>query len=79
MKVAYPKHNHPHGPENTPPNDTRVWVCEECSHVFTDAEIRQDISSGKWGHDCKNCSKGYRCESHLEPYVPDVASVEPQP
>lgn len=72
MDIPYPKHKHPHGVENTPPNKYRIWVCDECGHIFTDEEIRQDIEQG-WGHACKShpCRKGQRCESHLEPYMPN--------
>ena len=70
---TYPKHNHPHGLDNIPPNNTRIWVCEECLHIFTDTEIKADLSK-EWGHDCKQhpCRKGQRCESHLEPYIPEL-------
>jgi hypothetical protein len=72
-KLNYPKHSHPHGAGETPPSDFRLWVCEECGHIFTDEEIRNGIKKG-WGHPCKShpCHKGQRCESHLEPYLPDV-------
>jgi len=74
-----PEHKHPHGVANLQPHDYRVWVCTECLHVFTDEEIRKDTdvsgdaSVGGWGHSCKShpCRKGQRCESHLEPYMPD--------
>jgi len=68
--LIYPSHKHPHGIENTPAYKFRIWVCEECGHLFTDEEIRNDTGMG---HDCKShpCRKGQRCESHLEPYVPD--------
>lgn len=70
--LIYPEHKHPHGINNLQPNEYRIWVCEECGHTFTDGEIREDESKG-WGHCCKlhPCLKGQRCESHLEPYVPD--------
>ena len=76
--MDYPKHKHPHGIENTQPNNQRIWLCEECSHVFTDVELRQDQLNGNqvggWGHICKShpCRKGQRCESHLEPYIPEM-------
>lgn len=75
--IEYPKHNHPHGIENTPPDNARIWICEECNHIFSDAEIRADLPK-HWGHDCKQhpCRKGQRCESHLEPYMPDMPSVK---
>jgi len=47
MDIKYPEHKHPHGVENTPPNEFRIWVCEECNHIFTDEEIRNDESG--WG------------------------------
>ena len=69
----YPKHTHPHSILDTEPNKYRIWVCEECSHIFTDSEIRKD-KSNEWGHCCKShpCRKGQRCESHLEPYIPEL-------
>lgn len=75
--LNYPEHKSPHGVENTPPNEHRLWVCEECLHVFSDAEIRVDMEDcqyNNWGHICKQhpCRKGQRCESHLEPYLPDL-------
>lgn len=72
--LIYPKHIHPHGVENAKPEQTRVWVCEECLHIFTDEEIRNDMESGEWGHACKShpCRKGQRCESHIEPYLPEL-------
>jgi len=83
-EVNYPKHKHPHSINDVPPNKFRIWVCEECLHIFTDAEIREDLSKDipeeipilhkYWGHSCKHhpCRKGQRCESHLEPYMPEV-------
>jgi len=70
-EIVYPEHEHPHGIDEAPPNIHRVWVCDECEHIFTDEEIRADADKG-WGHDCKGhpCRKGQRCESHLEPYGP---------
>ena len=69
-----PKHKHPHGVENTPESLYRIWVCEECNRTFQDDEARKDCAQGKWGHSCK--AKAYkretRCESHLEPYTPDL-------
>jgi hypothetical protein len=69
--LNYPSHKHPHGIELTSPNEYRIWCCEECGHMFSDGEIRNDIQNG-WGHTCKShpCRKGQRCESHLEPYNP---------
>lgn len=74
--IDYPEHKAVHGPEGTYPNAYRIWVCEECSHIFTDAEIKEDLPKA-WGHNCKQhpCRKGQRCESHLEPYIPDIDSV----
>jgi len=73
MDLNYPEHKHPHGVENTPPNEYRLWVCTECGHVFQDELIRNDYEQGLWGHPCKShpCRKEQRCESHLEPYMPD--------
>jgi hypothetical protein len=74
--LNYPKHKHPHGIENLPEYESRIWVCEECSHIFTDTEIREDEIQGL-GHSCKShpCRKGQRCESHLEPYNPVLNSL----
>lgn len=71
--MNYPKHKHPHGIEHTSPNEFRLWVCEECGHIFSDTEIRMDSDKG-WGHKCKGhpVRKGQRCESHLEPYLPEL-------
>lgn len=71
--MKYPEHKHPHGPENVHPNPYRVWVCEECFHVFSDDELRIDLANGVTYHICKShpYKKGQRCESHLEPYTPD--------
>ena len=70
--MNYPKHKHPHGIVGNP-NKYRIWVCEECYHAFTDEKIRQDSKSGKWGHICKSNPNRYcRCESHLEPYLPEL-------
>ena len=80
FELNYPEHHHPHGVEDTEPNDSRIWVCTECPHIFTDAEIRESEANG-WAHDCKMhpCRKGQRCESHLEPYLPAPALYsEPQ-
>ncbi len=65
--MNYPKHKHPHSVNDTVPNDARLWVCEECDHILTDDEARDNA---EWGHPCKH--KPQRCESHLEPYVPEV-------
>ena len=34
-ELNYPEHKHPHGIDNAPPNEYRIWVCEECFHIFT--------------------------------------------
>jgi len=74
-EIKYPEHKHPHSVENAQPNEYRIWVCEDCKHIFTDTEIRKDIENNQavWGHDCKSHPhrKGQRCESHLESYIPD--------
>ena len=72
--LDYPEHKHPHGIDK-PENPQRIWVCEECLHLFTDSEIRLD-ETGQWAHLCKShpCKKGKRCESHLESYIPDIAT-----
>lgn len=69
--MDYPKHKHPHGINDTVPDAERIWVCTECGYVFNDTEIREDTG---WGHACKQhpCRKGQRCESHLEPYIPEL-------
>lgn len=56
------------------PNPNRIWVCQECGHVFSDDEIRKDIASGAWGHACKHhpCRKGQRCESFLIAMLPEA-------
>jgi rubrerythrin len=73
MEINYPEHKHPHGINNLLPNEYRIWVCDECGHIFTDEEARDDESKG-WGHSCKSHPhrKGQRCESHLEPYLPEL-------
>jgi hypothetical protein len=45
-KMMIPEHKHPHGVENTQLNPYRVWVCTECDHIFSDDEIRKDITNG---------------------------------
>ena len=70
MELNYPERAHPHGVAGTKPNKYRIWVCEECLHVFTDEEIRQDELPGLHPCKCHPQRKGQRCESHLEPYVP---------
>jgi len=76
MDISYPSHKHPHGIKNAKPNEHRIWVCDECGHLFTDDEIRQDKKDNQeiWGHICKShpIRKGQRCESHLEPYMPEL-------
>jgi len=76
MDISYPKHEHPHGVEDIKPSKYRIWVCDECGHLFTDDEIRQDKEDNQWvwGHICKShpVRKGQRYESHLEPYMPEL-------
>ena len=76
--MKYLDHKHPHDPENTPENPSRIFVCEECCCVFADEEIRRDIATNKWGHLCKakNYKKEVRCESHLDPYMPEISTLE---
>ena len=69
MTLNIREHQHPHGPQNLPPNVERIWICEECEGFFTDEEIREDLEDGDWGHKCYNSN---RCESHIEPYIPDL-------
>jgi len=73
VAIKYPEHKHPHGVENTPVDKFRIWVCEECTHIFTDEEAREAYDG--WGHRCKShpCRKGQRCESHLESYLPELS------
>ena len=75
-ELNYPLHKHPHGVDNLKPKGERIWVCEECLHIFTDEGIRADTENG-WGHACKShpCRKGQRCESHIEPYRPELSGV----
>ncbi len=74
--MNYPEHHHPHGGA-TEPNQYRIWVCEECTCTFTDAEDRPERDSKDWGHPCKSrgCRKGQRCESHLESYLPELVKT----
>ena len=70
------ENNYPHGVESLPPNPHRIWVCDECDHIFADDEVRIDLASGKWAHECK-CHpkrKGQRCDRHLEPFIPELPS-----
>ena len=71
-ELAYPEHKHPHG-INKPENPQRIWACDECYCIFSDAEIREDLQKDQWGHKCKVHPRksGCRCESHLESYMPD--------
>ncbi len=78
MDLNYPEHKHPHGINDIVSDMYRIWVCEECGHIFTEKELRVDTKG--WGHSCKSHSnrkgqclekEGLRCESHLEPYMPD--------
>jgi len=72
MEMKYPEHKHPHGVGDTQANPFRIWVCEECDIAFTDEEIRKDLVKGEWGHICPATKKPCRCESHLEPYIPEI-------
>lgn len=72
--LNYPEHNHPHGVDDTQPNEQRIWVCEECLQIFGDAYIREDFKKD-WGHRCKQFH-GTRCESHLESYIPEINGAE---
>lgn len=58
------------------PNDSRVWICEECHANFTDKEIWDDQRRGEWGHICrmKKYKEEHRCESYLESYLPEVTN-----
>ena len=72
MDLNYPEHKHPHGVENTLESVCRIWICTECRQIFTDEALRADY--GGWGHPCKmhpKSKKPWRCESHLEPYMPE--------
>jgi len=69
--MKYPEHKHPHGIKDVKPSLFRIWVCEECYRVFEDEEMREDSSSAKWGHKCPLKRTVTRCESHLEPYMPE--------
>jgi len=69
----YPKHNHPHGVDDMLPEADRIWVCEECACILADSEARD---KSEWGHQCKrNPKRPCRCESHLEPYYPELFMV----
>lgn len=72
--VSYPEHKHPHGPSDVKADTGRVWVCTECSHIFTDSAVRVHDTEDSWGHPCQMHPqrKGQRCESHLEPFMPEV-------
>ena len=75
FNLNYPEHQ-PHGVEESVPNENRIWACDECGHIFADEEAKN--IGEEWGHPCKHhpCSKGQRCESHLEPYLPDLGSIK---
>jgi len=73
-KIVYPSHKHPHGIDDVEPNIYRIWVCEECQKVFTDNEIRNNETK-EWGHPCKLFPKT-RCESHFNPYVPEIINKD---
>jgi len=52
----------------------RVWICEECNHIFTEEEKQVHDEQREWGHPCKNyprSKKPHRCESYLKPYTAD--------
>lgn len=59
--------------DNTEPQPSRIWACEECPSIFADEELRRDVATGKWGHVCKakKFRKEVRCESYCEPYLPE--------
>ena len=78
MSLIYPKHQHPHGAESTKENAHRIWVCEECDAIKTDAEIKEDLKSTSGWIRCKakKFKKQGGCESHFEPYVPDLKSIK---
>jgi hypothetical protein len=61
---------------NTQENPERILMCEECQCVFTDSEIRNDVSDKKWGHVCKmrKYKKEHRCEAYLVAYLPEEDS-----
>lgn len=49
-----------------------IHVCDECQHVFTQAQINAEADDSQWGHPCfdtsmrgnKRCpGKKHRCES----------------
>ncbi len=76
MELTYPEHKHPHGVGNTAPNEFRIWVCDECEHAFADGEVRKADKAGVWGHPCHATKCKAHCESHLEPYLPDVYHID---
>lgn len=79
MDLDYPEHKHPHGIEDTKPNSKRIWVCDECDCAFTDDELRADDKEA-FGHFCKqNPQMKVRCESHLEPYMPNYSILKLNP
>ena len=71
-KMEYPKHKHPHGINDITPKKERIWVCEECFCAFKDDTIRKDLKKRLCGHICHKDGRYSRCESHLEPYTPDI-------
>lgn len=75
-QINYPKHNHPHGIKDVEPNPEKIWVCEECKCIFTDTELREDLKTNQWGHKCWK-DDTTRCESHLEPYLPNPSQLVP--
>jgi len=49
----------------------RIWICEECNHIFTKEEKQTHDEQKEWGHPCKmhpRSRKLHRCESYLKPY-----------
>jgi hypothetical protein len=52
-----------------------VWICDECSHIFTDEQAHDEM------HPCFGCGKSKKpwvCESFLAKYVP-ATSLERKP
>lgn len=63
-------------PRNTKENVNRLWICEECRAVKTDEEIRKDVTSGKWGYECKakKFRRETRCEAFHDAYIPEESN-----
>lgn len=59
IDLLYPEHKHPHGVENTPENEYRIWVCTECGKILSswnEPHSFQDCQSYKAGErDCTHC------------------------